>query len=378
MRPFLKDITWTPRPVKSPGPREEQQKSPRRGSSPSVVSPELETTRTVIDQFRQDALKRLNDHLHLPADTLPQTREAVRTLTDGSDTVLTGDVLDRAFKVLDHADRLMFGFDIADILAPDFDGKVRPYGPVTTAAQAAGEAEIPRLDEKVDLSEVIEGRNQIVKRDLFYRTFLATVFFLLRLLGDVLKGIGDKVANILSIRILGRRIRVGKWIAKPFWWLAKKLFRLADRLEDKAMGYDPADEVGHPWDGGAPPPPDVDINPGSSDPDDINNDTNSDVYLEDSDELTYEIPQDDQVTLPSSHTTRHAGASGVEYLMAAGVVITAVQREAARPERDGLRDAISRYLLAREASAYVQVLAPLQQSVLSPDTEIAEETDACA
>jgi hypothetical protein len=216
---------------------------------------------------------------------------------------------------------------------------VQPYGVITSPAEAAGERAPNRSLEAKSLAEAVEERLTMRKVEIWRMAFKAIIAYIVRYFGDIAKRLGDRIAGTLTIKILRKRLRLGKFLAKPFYWLAKLLFRLADKLERAALAMEPKQIRSE-----TP----VDQIPSSTLLDGVDEDTS----LEDGD-LT--DPNDDDVNaLPlEPMDTAYDASSGQFFLMHASNVLQAVEAAATRSEQHDLRYGLQLYQAAQELRSQV-------------------------
>lgn len=365
-RPFLENTEWPGRRIKStPRPSPDSKTSEERASdrvrTGVQIIPETDhsdvrdafvETHTALKDLETQTKEELNKLLNIPTTTLPQTAEAVLWLTGNhpefgngrpdipeSHKIHNGNIVDlqvmeRAINVMKHADRIVLGFDTTDIMSGALDGKVRPYGSISSPAQAAGEPNAPtaRADTAIEMEEVVEQRLQVRKRDIWFMMFKAIIAFIVRAIADFFKSVGDWVSKALSIKILGKRIKIGKFIARPFYWLEKKLRRLADRLERVAMGLQP--DV---------PDPVEEQNPEIEDIIDLEGDTFELDEEEGEFSPDFDPETDDDFKVPSLDTDRFEGSSGLVFLMSAQQVLGTVDSVASRSGNEDLWQALRTY-----------------------------------
>lgn len=244
--------------------------------APALIPPErAEKTRSRLDQawesveaMEQEASEQLDELLDIPAEDLPQTKEAVKLL-DGSHPVygtdlpplsdaekldttdkITGEVFRRAYDTLENADTNAWGLDIEEVIfgaAIGEDAKVEPYKSVQTPLQAAGRKS-PGRKEKQTLNKAIEAKEQEKKLSMWRKLAYAAGGILLKILADIILVPVEKITSAFSFTIAGVTINIGKWIALPYVWEAVLIRKAGEYLLSLALGNDPSDVED-------PPPP---------------------------------------------------------------------------------------------------------------------------
>lgn len=369
MRPFLTDIKWPGRRIQSvPGIAASGQTETRPAAATPLAIVPAANHAIVQERFSEadHAVQDLERHaetvlrplLGLPVHRLPQTAESVMALAGthpafGSDrpavpadeqlddSAISYEIFDRAYNTIQNADRILFGFDAEEIASDSFDGTVKPYGTITSPAVAAGERPASRLDDAKTLTESIEDRLTMRKVEIWKMVFKAIIAYVVRYFADIVKRMGDRIASTLTIKILGKRIRLGRFLAKPLYWLAKLLYELADRLEREAMAMEPPRRTAEPT---------VDRLPDDT----LIPDPDADVRMDEED-VTLTDPDDIDVAAIQleSMDTNYDASSGQFFLMHASNVLQAVQAASSSPGQHELRRGLQLYEAAKELRSQV-------------------------
>lgn len=364
MRPFLNDIPWPGRRVRTgetakPAEDTTQPRAADRREAISLVGAQhhdtlrkrfAETDQT-IRQVEEKAREALRSNLGFTLENRPQMREALsamgghHTLTTvpekdqlPASNTITLEHYERSYDTLRNAGTISFGFDPTQLISDEYTGTVTRFGGMTSPVEAAGYRTPPILAANEPFHIALENHTLLKKREVFYMLFVATVCFILRTIADAIRRIGDTLRNALTIKILKKRISLGKWIAKPFHWLAKKLYRLADKWEEIAMGLEPTrPEVGYP---------EIHEDELWSDLADTSDDT---LSVQSPNPQVFEtLDAMDQDTRPEASTSRYESTQGQFYLMHAFQLIQGVDSQARQPGSESLQQALTDYHRARE------------------------------
>jgi hypothetical protein len=372
--------------------------------------------------LEKEAQEELDENLHLPTRDRPQTGQSVRFIAgthsdygtvrpavpeahqiQTAEEEINGAIYGRARDILEHADRLVLGFDVTDLANPELDGQVRPYEPINDPAVAAGEVP-PTPREPEDIEVVTEEKLQTKKRSLWLMLFWIAMYNTLSFIGDIFMGIYDLCRRKLSIKILGKRISIGKYIGKPFKWVADLFYRWADYFEDKAFGIDPKppteaagesrreDPFGNapdrPADGDVPVPPPVDVEledfvetgPGP---------TGDPVFEEDPDiglDPTggeWKVLIQKVLNSPNWKGTDGDGRppldSGIDFVMHANQIVQSVRHRVERPGNEPIKQAVEKYERARLArGTYAQYGTIARELGVDLSASSERDTDAVA
>lgn len=369
-RPFLNDIKWPGRRVRpttidSPtvaSAQDEQEPTPFtivRRDNHDAIREAFNNARLAVEDIETQALNALKDNLGIPINNRPVTAEAIAILSGThssfgvdrpavpiedrlDDSSLTYEHYIRAYDTLENADKIIFGFDASTIVSDDYDGTVATVGAITSPAMAAGVYPPPHTGNRLPIDAALEERLIMKRREMFFMIFLAAIYNILRLIADTINSIGNRVKNALSIKILKKRISLGKYVAKPFFWLAKVFYKLADKMEKRAMGLAPKGEEDY-ISGETRAESFADL----SDPEIVaieSEDQEASSFLSDAEAETLS----DNVLLPGLDTGRYTGSSGLIFLMGAETIIQATNSYSQEPGREDLRRALYFYDVARK------------------------------
>lgn len=363
---LIDDLEWPGRRVRGDSKTDdagaEDSKEPAGTESPTPkliegqraeqIRQKLDRSRESVNQLEEEAARQLDEVLDMPTSGLPQTQEAV-SYFDGShpdfgtefpdvpereklatNGRITGEVFRRAYDAMENADMLAYGVDLEEAI---FEDEVRPYNPVKSPLQAAGRVS-PGRRESMSLPQAFETSEKEKKLAMWKVLAMAVGGFLLKIVANIVRSIGDTAANALSVRIAGKKFGIGKWIAKPLYWFADMLDDIAESLLSKALGHDPADREFPERERGV-----------SFDENDQDLDTSSlpaDGSLPEAlQQKADEYPQQ-MFDQPNAAGEKGAGG-GQKFLMAAQRVVQSTADEAVRRDNPQLSRALSLYDKAR-------------------------------
>lgn len=269
---FFDKEEWEERPVRPPdgdaaGSSVSEEQAGEEGQPRLIAKEDGDTVRQNLNraaqrvqELRQEVERDLDNKLSMPTDEKPQTREAVRILSgnhsmygrelpelDDGDKInnpnneVNRPVLQRAYRTLERSDRNVYGMDVESAVLGNEPGMVQSLRPPTSPAQAAGERPLGRESEtKSKIEEQAERRLQPKKKSMFRRVAEAVLPFILRFIGDVVKGVGDRAKRLLSFSVLGVTVGIGQYVAIPFYWIHDLFDSLADQIMSRAMGREPS------------------------------------------------------------------------------------------------------------------------------------------
>lgn len=349
--PFLDDAEWPGRDVRpssgnvtkeADGPGEPAPGDLIPESRQQSVSEELEAARAEVDKLEEESRKALGDTLDVPTEDLPQTAEAVELLAGTHPSfghtrpavpeedkleaeTLNADVFGRAYKTLEHADRSALGFDVQEMVFSGSPGKARPFGSIDSPATAAGEKDSRSGDEeKKGPEEISQEKVQTQKKSLWKRVFEAVVPFIFRMVAGIFNSMGHQAESLLSFTVLGATVGVGKYVAKPFYWI-RDLFRdLAEQMMNRAMGREVSRKRPD-----QPEPPDTSDPPGEE-------------------EADLGSGPGDRHRQYGNYDPTYGGQSGRRFLEAAQQVLRTAEQEVQRSGNRALANAMRQYESARE------------------------------
>jgi hypothetical protein len=350
--PFLGDIDWPGREVRPSAGESRGDEGSGRGEAPGDLIPEdrqksvtsaLEAARQAAGKLEEESLQALDEELNVPTEDLPQTAEAAQILAGTHPSFghtrpevpeeeklqagnLNAQIFDRAYKTLEHADRAALGFDMQEMAFSGSPGEARPFGSIESPATAAGEKD-PRDPgaETQGPEQISQEKTQTQKKSIWKRLFEAVVPFIFRLVAGIFNAMGQQAEQLLSFSVGGVTIGVGKYVAKPYYWI-RDLFRdLAEQMMDRAMGRSASRKKPE-----EPPPPEGPV-PGE----------------EENVNLGPETP-DQQYREYAEYDPTYGGESGRRFLEAAQQALRTAEREVQRSGNRKLAQAMRQYESARE------------------------------
>ena len=150
--------------------------------SHGVVLKALNDAEVAQSELEDEARRALDRHVDIPTTNLPVTRRSLRLIAGSSipdlpeedlievnNDSISGEVYRRAYSIVENSDRVLLGFDKAQLVDPEFDGTVTPDGPIKSPAQAALERDIPKSAEKVTIEESVEKQISTSEWDLWHK-----------------------------------------------------------------------------------------------------------------------------------------------------------------------------------------------------------------
>ena len=345
---------------------------------------QFEEAERELQAMEEAALEEIRRELGGDVSGRPTTEEAVRyvagTHPDFSevggvpgeekleDERITAESFRRSYDILEHADRNAYRIDIKRQVATPEEDEVRRYDEITTPAEAAGRRDPGRAETNPDLPAAFEKSSRERQAGLGKKAFWLIGSFLFKALGKGVRKIARSIEDALSIGIGPYSLSLGKFIAKPLHFLADWLMDLAERLMEKAFGYDPADrdppERPRGQEEGDLPGGDVDRSqlPGAEDP------TFEDIIGSEPD------------------AGPDTPGLGMRMLQAGKQVVEATADEAQRADDSGLRRAVERYdkarVLQRDLEAHKEIGAawgvPIGDADSSGESAAQAGTDTAA
>ena len=223
------------------------------------VRGELDETRRALAQLRRRADEELRIHLHISAANRPVVQNAVdfisghhRSFGSGRPAVppehristsdgsapreIDSRIYRRALDIIDHADRIFYGFDMRELGEIGFDGEVTVFEPPASPAEAAGDVDAPRRPEKMEIEAAIDESLFMTKREIFRYLFWSVMQFILTWFADLFDNLARRIERLLRIKVLGVTVNIGKPIAWPFRQLASLLRQGAAYFQDLIDG----------------------------------------------------------------------------------------------------------------------------------------------